>query len=216
MSHSTHDDLAHEAHQEQGAVSGSSRRTFLSRLVAAGFGAAVLGTVASAQAATKPQQPAADTGHNYPMAKPHAMTAQQFYMGVIGPATLSKITSEIAVDKATNAHAKEFANFELREAIAVTTVLMEMGVPTPPMDATGKAILAKLKSSDGATFDKTYIMAQLSNHEFLRDHAATYLANSSGHTGMAETHGRHLALLTLNEFKEHVVLTKNISAELQG
>ena len=194
----------------------TSRRTFLSRIAAAGLGTAALGLAASVQAATKPEQPQADTGHNYPMAKPHAMTAKQFYMGVIGPATLSKITSEIAVDKASNAHAKEFANFELREAIAVTTVLTEMGTPTPPMNAVGKAILAKLKSSDGAAFDKAYIMAQLSNHEFLRDLASTYLANSNGHTGMEEMHGRHLALLTLNEFKEHVVITKNISSELQA
>ena len=200
-------------HETEGAV---SRRNFLSRVAVAGLGAAALGLAASAQAATKPQQPQAETGHNYPMPKPHAMTAQQFYMGVIGPATLSKITSEIAVDKASNAHAKEFANFELREAIAVTTVLAEMGIPTPPMNATGKAILAKLKSSDGTAFDKAYIMAQLSNHEFLRDLATTYLANSQGHTGMAETHGRHVAMLTLNEFKEHVVLTKQISSELQA
>ncbi len=200
-------------HETEGAT---SRRTFLSRVAAAGLGAAALGLAASVQAATKPKQPQAETGHNYPMAKPHAMTAKQFYMGVIGPATLSKITSEIAVDKASNAHAKEFANFELREAIAVTTVLAEMGIPTPPMNATGKAIIAKLKSSDGATFDRTYIMAQLSNHEFLRDLASTYLANSNGHTGMAEIHGRHLALLTLNEFKEHVVITKNIAGELQA
>ncbi len=200
-------------HEAGGAT---SRRTFLSRVAAAGLGAAALGLAASVQAATKPEQPQAETGHNYPMAHPNAMTAKQFYMGVMGPATLSKITSEIAVDKATNAHAKEFANFELREAIAVTTVLSEMGTPTPPLNAVGKAILAKLKSSDGAAFDKAYIMAQLSNHEFLRDHAAAYLANSNGHRSMEETHGRHLALLTLNEFKEHVVITKNISAELQG
>ncbi len=194
----------------------TTRRTFLGRIAAAAFGAAALTVLKPAAAATRPQQPQAETGHDYPMANPHAMTAKQFYMGVIGPATLSKITSEIAVDKATNAHAKEFANFELREAIAVTTVLTEMGIPTPPLNSTGKAILAKLKSSDGAAFDKAFIMAQLSNHEFLRDHTTTYLANSKGHTAMAEVHGRHIATLTLNEFKEHVVITKNILAELKS
>ena len=202
--------------RNQNTQAAHSRRAFLARMAVAGLGAAALAAIKPAIAATEPQQPEADTGHNYPMAKPHAMTARQFYMGVIGPATLSKITSEIAVDKAANAHAKEFANFELREAIAVTTVLTEMGVPTPPMNATGKAILAKLKSSGGAAFDKAYIMAQLSNHEFLRDLAETYLANSGGHMSMAETHGRHVAMLTLNEFKEHVVLTKNIRAELES
>ena len=199
----------------QNTQAANPRRAFLARMAVAGLGAAALTGLRPAAAATKPQQPEADTSHNYPMAKPHAMTAKQFYMGVIGPATLSKITSEIAVDKAANAHAKEFANFELREAIAVTTVLAEMGIPTPPLNATGKAILAKLKSSDGAAFDKAYIAAQLSNHEFLRDLAVTYLSNSEGHGGMAEAHGRHVAMLTLNEFKEHVVLTKNIKAELQ-
>ncbi len=193
-----------------------SRRTFLTRIGIAGLGAAALGLAGAAQAASKPEQPAAETGHNYPMAPPHAMTAKQYYMGVIGPATLSKITSQIAIDKASNAHAKEFANFELREALAVTTVLAEMGIPTPPMNAVGKAILAKLKSSEGTEFDKAFITAQLSNHEFLRDLASTYLANSAEHKGMEETHGRHLALLMLNEFKEHVVITKNISHELQA
>ena len=200
-------------HETEGA---NSRRNFLSRVAVAGLGAAALGLAASAQAATKPLQPAADTGHNYPMAKPHAATAKQFYMGVIGPATLSKIASEIAVDKATNPQAKEFANFELREAIAITTVLTEMGIPTPPMTPVGKAIIAKLKASDGLAFDKAYIMAQVQTHEFLRDLATTYLANSNGHSGMEEMHGRHIATITLNQFKEHVVLTKQISSELQA
>ncbi len=194
----------------------NTRRSFLGRMAVAGLGIASLAIIKPANAATQPQQPAADTGHDYPMAQPHAMTAKQFYMGVIGPATLSKITSEIAVDKATNHHAKEFANFELREAIAVTTVLTEMGIPTPPLNATGKKILATLKSSDGAAFDKAYIMAQMSNHEFLRDLAETYISNSGGHTSMDEVHGRHIAMLTLNEFKEHVVITKDIAAELKN
>ncbi len=200
-------------HEAEGA---NSRRTFLSRVAVAGLGAAALGLAASAQAATKPLQPAADTGHTYPMAPPHAATAKQFYMSVIGPATLSKIASEIAVDKATNPQAKEFANFELREAIAITTVLTEMGVPTPPMSPVGKAIIAKLKASDGLAFDKAYITAQVQTHEFLRDLATTYLANSNGHPGMEEMHGRHIAMITLNQFKEHVVLTKQISAELHA
>ena len=100
------------------------------------------------------------------------------------------------------------------EAIAVTTVLHQMGIPAPPMDATAKATLAKIKSSQGAEFDKTYIKAQLANHEFLRDHAEMYLKNSEGHTSMAEMHGRHLAMLSLATFKEHVVHTKNILDDL--
>ena len=201
---------------DQNTPDTNPRRAFLSRLAVAGVGAAALGLAAPAGAATVPQQPAADTGHGYPMAAPHAMTEKQFRMGVIGPATLSHVTSEIAVDRATNPDAKEFANFELREALAVLAVLKSLGTPTPPMDAKAKATLAKIKSSQGAAFDKAYIMAQLANHEFLRDLAETYLKNSEGHIGMAEMHGRHLATLALSTFKEHVVHCKNIKATLQA
>ncbi|RYF49480.1 MAG: DUF4142 domain-containing protein, partial [Cytophagaceae bacterium] len=152
-----------------------NRRTLLSRVALAGAGLAALRLLpSSAQAATMPKQPEADTGHNYPMAKPHAMTEADFRKGVIGPAMLSLAASQIAVDKATSPAALEFANFELREAIGVTTVLKEMKTPVPPMNALAKATLAKIKNTPkGAEFDKVYMTAQLANHEFLRD-----LANS--------------------------------------
>jgi len=134
-----------------------------------------------------------------------------FRNGVIGPAMLSLATSQIAVTKATNAKALEFAKFELREAIGVTTVLKEMGTQVPPMDANAKATLEKIKSAaKGAAFDKEYIKAQIANHEFLRDLAAGYIKNSTGKTAMPEVHGRHLAMLTLGQFKDHVVLTKDV------
>jgi putative membrane protein len=68
----------------------------------------------------------------------------------------------------------------------------------------------------GAAFDKAYITAPLANHEFLRDHAETYLANSQGHTSMAEMHGCHLAMPSLAAFKEHVIHTKNIPGDLKA
>lgn len=198
------------------------RRAFLTRMAAVGVGATALSTGAlsfmtAAEAATMPHQPEADTGHDYPMAKPYAKTEADFRRGVIGPATLSLLTSQIAVDKATHPLAKEFANFELREAIGVLTVLKEMNTPTPPMNATAHAILEKIKTTPpGTDFDKAYASAQLANHEFLRDLANSYLANSAGHTSMAEMHGRHMAILTLGTFKEHVVHTKHILQALNA
>lgn len=192
----------------------NSRRAFLTRAAVIGVGAATVGLAASVQAASMPHQPAADTGHDYPMPAPHAMTAKQFYKGVIPIATLSHAASGLAVDKATDPATKEFANFELREAIAVLAVLKEMGTPTPPMDAHAKATLATLKSSEGAAFDKAYITAELGAHEFLRDLSETYLKHSQGQTGMAEMHGRHLSTLALATFKEHIVHCKNIKAAL--
>ena len=192
-----------------------SRRNLLASAATVGLGAATLGLSGLAQASTTPHQPEADTGHDYPMPAPHARTERDFRMGVVGPATLSLLTSQIAVDKASDAGVLEFANFELREAIGVTAVLKDLDTPTPPMDATSRAILQKIKSlPKGEEFDKTYIKAQLANHEFLRDLATVYLENSEGHASMAEKHGRHLATITLGAFKEHVVHCKNLRKSL--
>ena len=125
-------------------------------------------------------------------------------------------TSKIATEKASQKNAKEFAGFELTEAIAVTTVLKDLGTPIPPMDAKAKATLEKIKNTPpGNEFDKTYIQAQLENHEFLRDLAQGYLSNSKG-TSAAENQGRHLATLALATFKEHVAITQRILSELNA
>lgn len=147
---------------------------------------------------------------------PEAANEKEFRMGVIGPAELSLVTSQIAATKATNKNVKEFAGFELTEAIAVTSVLKDLGTLIPPMDAKAKATLAKIKNTPaGPEFDKAYIAAQLENHEFLRDLAANYLRKGKL-AGAAENQGRHLATLSLAVFKEHVAITQRILAELGG
>ena len=145
-------------------------------------------------------------------------TNQQFAMGVIGPAQLSLVTSQIAVDRARKADAREFAGFELTEAIAVTTVLKQLGTPVPPMDAKARATLDKIRSAaPGAAFDRAYIDAQYENHVFLRDLATAYLGNSPPNpSDMAEMHGRHLATLALATFKEHTMITQRIARELRA
>ena len=143
-------------------------------------------------------------------------THSQFEMGVFGPAQLSLVTSQIAVDRARKADAREFAGFELTEAIAVTTVLKQLGNTAPPMDAKAQATLDKIRSAaPGAAFDRAYIDAQYENHVFLRDLATAYLANSDMND-MAEMHGRHLATLSLATFKEHTMITHRISNELRA
>ncbi len=145
---------------------------------------------------------------------PIAANEKQFRMGVIGPAELSLATSQIAVQKATNKNAKEFAGFELGEAIAVTGVLKDLGTPVPAMTAKAKATLEKIKSTPaGPAFDKVYIQAQLENHEFLRDLAQNYISKGKL-AGAAENQGRHLATLSLAVFKEHVAITSRILREL--
>ena len=67
----------------------------------------------------------------------------------------------------------------------------------------------------GPEFDKVYIAAQLENHEFLRDLAASYISKGKL-AGAAENQGRHLATLSLAVFKEHVAITHRILNELGG
>ena len=102
--------------------------------------------------------------------------------------------------------------------MTVTAVLKELGTPVPEMDAKAKATLEKIKTAaKGDAFDQAYITAQLENHEHLRDWAIAYLSGSVlDKTNMAENQGRHLAMLALATFKEHVAITMRISKELKA
>lgn len=181
----------------------NDRRMFLSKLATAGLGVGLLG-LSDAAAADMPMK--------------MGLTEKDFRMGVVGPATLSRIVSQLAVLRATQANAREFARFELREAIAVTTVLRELKTPTPPMDVKAKATLAMIQgAAPGREFDVAYITAQYDNHVFLRDLATAYLKNTTpAEPTFAEQQGRHLATLALNQFTEHVELTARILKELQA
>ena len=144
--------------------------------------------------------------------------APQFYTAVLPRAEMSLSTSQLAVEKATNRNAHEFAGFELAEAITVNMVLKDILTSVPPTDkSTEMALIEKMKGiAKGAAFDRAYIGFQLENHEYLRDLADAYLANSAGATDPAEKQGRHLGAVMLGVFKEHVAICKRISAELKA
>jgi putative membrane protein len=187
------------------------RRDFIKRTMT---GAIALGTTIAIPAVLLDSLEA-EAAVTSPSDQPIAHNEKEFRIGVIGPAELSLITSGIAVTKASNAMAKEFAGFEKTEAIAVTGVLKDLNTPVPPMNAKAKATLEKIKSTPaGKDFDKVYIQAQLENHEFLRDLAESYLKNAAGKPGAAENQTRHLATLALAVFKEHVALTTRILGEI--
>ena len=143
-------------------------------------------------------------------------TAPQFYMGVLGPAELSLATSSLAAEKATQKNAHEFAGFELGEAITVNMVLKDIGATAPAMTANDTTTVQAMKAATGAAFDRAYIGFQLQNHEYLRDLADAYLHNSAGAVDAMEKQGRHLAMLMLAVFKEHVAICKRINAELKA
>ncbi len=144
--------------------------------------------------------------------------APQFYSAVLPRAEMSLSTSHLGVELATNRNAHEFAGFELGEAITVNMVLKDILSNVPPMDKSAEmALVDKMKgTAKGAAFDRAYIAFQLENHEYLRDLADGYIANSAGATDAAEKQGRHLASLMLAVFKEHVAICKRISTELKA
>lgn len=144
--------------------------------------------------------------------------APQFFSAVLPRAEMSLSTSQLAAELAMNRNAHEFAGFELGEAITVNMVLKDILTSVPAMDKTAEmALVEKMKgTAKGLAFDRAYIAFQLENHEYLRDLADAYLANSAGATDPAEKQGRHLGALMLAVFKEHVAICKRISAELKA
>ena len=193
----------------------ANRRSFLKGATAAGLGLTGLALLSST-ASLAQDSPTIGTDPGAHMMNPS--NVKEFGMAVIGRAELSLVTSKIAVDRASKPDAKEFAGFELTEAIAVTTVLKELGTPIPTMTAKAKATLEKIQNAAaGPEFDKAYIAAQLENHEELRDLTQAYLGHPAPpKSNMAESQGRHLGTLSLAVFKEHVAITKRISQELQA
>ena len=143
-------------------------------------------------------------------------TAADYYAGVLGPAEASLTTSQLAVERATNKDAHEFAGFELGEAITVDKVLKDLGTKAA-VDTNAMASIDKIKAAaKGEGFDRVYITFQLENHEYLRDLADAYLHNSAGAADPMEKQGRLLASLMLAVFKEHVAICKRIHAELKA
>lgn len=141
---------------------------------------------------------------------------ESFRTGIMPRAQLSIRASQLAVDKATQKNAKEFAGFELEEAIAVVKVLTDMGTAVAPENEEGNAFIEKLKAASGNEFDRLYMEAELTNHEFLRDLAKSYLGNGVERTTAAEKEAQHLATLTLFAFNEHVALCKRIYGEVNN
>ncbi|MDO3641323.1 DUF4142 domain-containing protein [Mucilaginibacter sp. L3T2-6] len=177
---------------------------------------AAIGSAAIAASVMVPSPLTALGGGGAAKTKPAAesLTELDFRNGVMPRAQLSKMASQLAVDKATQKNAREFAGFELEEATAVVKVLEAVGTTAPPMSADGKAFIEKLKNASGNEFDRLYMQAELSNHEFLRDLAKDYLGHSAGRTSAAEKETTHLATIALFAFDEHVALCKRIYGEV--
>lgn len=142
------------------------------------------------------------------------VSEKQFRDGVMPRAQLSQLACEIALKKAANKEVIQFAEWELMEATTVIDVLQDLGTPQQALSGEAAAFLEKLQAMDGNTFDHEFMMAELSNHEFLRDLAQNYLDSTGEKPSGRDRETWHLAGLALFAFTEHVGLCKEIISRL--
>ncbi len=146
------------------------------------------------------------------------MTEKEFNASLIGPVQFSLATSRIAVDKATNEKVKEFATFELAEAVAVTKVLTDLGNVIPITVENTKAEFTEIESAGkGVAFDKLYMKSQVANHKLLRDLTEEYLKEApSDKLDKEEIKEKHLAILVLTIFNQHIAIAEKTAEELDN
>lgn len=141
---------------------------------------------------------------------------KQLREGIMPRAQLSKAACEIAVEKTTQPSVKQFAEWELMEATTVINVLKDLGTPISNISKDAETFLSKLKELDEKNFNKEYMSAELSNHEFLHDLAKSYVDGVDEKLSSHEGEIWHVANLALFAFTEHVGLCTKIKNELNA
>lgn len=144
-----------------------------------------------------------------------AVSEKEFRDGVMPRAQLSKLACEIALEKTTQKNVKEFAGWELMEATTVINVLKDLDTMAPAMSKDAEDFLEKLKGLHGNDFDKEFMAAELSNHEFLHDLAQDYIDGADDRSS-GEQDIWHVANLALFAFTEHIGLCKRIYGEVSA
>lgn len=166
--------------------------------------------------ATKPSDPAMPV-----MGEAEMTHAKQ--TGMVG--SLSLLQSRLAVQKASDAKVKMFAEFEVAEQETVGDILKSMkedapdeaeGALQPPtddeamamVDAAGKAKLEELEALSGADFDKAYVTANLEGHQKLLVIQEDYLK-----VGTVREH-LSVAKLARGMVKEHISHLEELQSTL--
>lgn len=144
------------------------------------------------------------------------MTEKEFNSSVMPPIQFSLAISKIATGKAVNENVQEFVGFEIMEGTAITRVLRDFGTVIADMTEEEQTILSEITATEtGIDFDKRYIKAELQNHRFLRDLTEDYLSEAPvEHLDPEESQYKHLAILMLTMFIEHVTILEGISTQL--
>lgn len=177
-----------------------NRRNVISSLAAGAAGTALMATMA-----LNPSK-----AHAAPMGEAET----KHVSGTKAVGSLSLASSRVALEKASDAMAKEFAKWEVAEQETIADILKTMesgsdkaeGALHPPgeaeveamIDAEGKKKLADLKAMSGAGFDKAYVTAQLDGHKKLLDIQEAYLKVGQNREHLSVTK------LARGQIKEHI------------
>jgi putative membrane protein len=120
--------------------------------------------------------------------------------------TLSKEQSQIALTQATHPKVKEFAQFEVDEQSTIAQVLSDLANPPPaPLDQAHQAILSRLQSTTGKSFDAAYIADQIQGHQQLFAIQQAFLNSKP-----ASMDHEHIAMLARTVIQMHLTMLADL------
>ncbi len=120
----------------------------------------------------------------------------------------AKASSQLAVEKATNASVRTFAQLEAAEQ---TATAMAFGVPADAplaMPESKAAAMQRLQAASGAEFDRLYVQDQIAGHEELRAIHSSYAAEG------ADPMARGASMVGVTSIDTHLAMLRAIQASL--
>ncbi len=122
--------------------------------------------------------------------------------------------SRVALERSSNEDVRRFAKFEVDEQETVAAALggltekQHRNAPPAKPKLDQKGTLDKLRSLQGAEFDKAYISDQLSGHQRLLELQERYLEKGQDETV------RPVAMLIRGHVKEHLAMLQEIQKRM--
>ncbi len=132
--------------------------------------------------------------------------------------SLSKQSSQLAMQKSENAKVKQFAGFEVAEQTAIAQVLTNQLKPgDAAFDDRQAEALKELQGAPGAGFDKAYIKAQIDGHSELLGIQQSFLDGKGQDTAsMLSSDTAHIATLAKAVIEMHLAMLKDLNNTIRG
>ena len=135
--------------------------------------------------------------------------------GAVGAVALQ--TSRLALDKASDAKVRSFAQSEVMEQETISRILMEHAqslgqrLPPPTPDPRMAPMIAALQRAPrGAAFDREYVRGQIQGHETLLRIQEDYLRSPQN------MHQKHVAMLARGQIMDHLKALRDMEGQLRN